>query len=83
MKNIAIFKKFTTYCGLSGLGLLAVSGVMFGAEKLFGHSGYGLLAILTVFVISFLWMTAKSNVELEEKEARWAKEREEVFNSKA
>ena len=76
MKNIAILKKFTTYCGLSGLALLTTSGIMYSAEKLFGHSGYGLIAILVVFVISFLWMTAKSNVEIEEREAQWAKERE-------
>jgi hypothetical protein len=76
MKNIAILKKFTAYCGFSGLALLATAGIMYSAEKLFGQSGYGLLAILVVFVISFLWMTAKSNVEIEQREAQWAKERE-------
>lgn len=78
MKNIAILKRFTTYCGFSGLALLATSGILYSSEKLFGHSGYGVLGMTVVFALCFLWMTAKSNVEIEQREAQWAKEREKL-----
>ena len=42
-----------------------------------GDPSYGIIGILGTFLIWFTYTMAKSQVESEEREAKWAKERAE------
>ena len=47
-------------------------GITLLARTYFGHGGYGLIVVLAVFMLWFLYTMAKSDVE--------SKEREELYN---
>lgn len=75
MKNLAVLNRFLTYIAITVGAGAVFFGITFGSKELFGHGGYGLIGMLTLFTLWFLYVSAKSNVEWEEKEARWAQEK--------
>ena len=77
MKNMAVLKKFLSYIVGMAIGGVLILGIMKLAETYFGNPTYGLIAILGLGFLWFTWTMSVSQVETEEREARWAKEREE------
>lgn len=75
MKNLEVLVTFAKYVAITiGCGALFY-GITYGSKELLGHGGYGLIAVLAVFTLWFLYTMAKSDVESKEREARWAKEK--------
>lgn len=73
--NVKVMKKFAGYVGITALMMFAISGVTFLAKTYMGHEGYGLIGLLGVFMIWFLYSMAKSDVESAEREEKWANEK--------
>ena len=73
--NVKVMKKFAGYVGITALMMFAISGVTFLAKTYTGHEGYGLIGLLGVFMIWFLYSMAKSDVESAEREEKWANEK--------
>ena len=75
MKNIAVLKKFSSYM----LGALIGGALFLGVIKLtsmyFGDPYYGLIVMLGLVFIWFTWSMSVSQVESEQREAQYAKER--------
>ena len=83
MKNMAVLKRFLSYMAVAVIGGALFLSIMKIASMYFGDPYYGLIAIIGLGFIWFTWTISASQVESEEKEARWAKEREERLNLKA
>jgi hypothetical protein len=72
--NVKVMKKFLSYVVITALSMSAIFGITFLANTYLGHGGYGMIAILAVFMLWFLYTMAKSEVE--------SKEREEFYNKR-
>ena len=83
MKNKAVLKRFLSYLLGIAIGGVLFLGVMKLAELYFGNPTYGLIAILGLGFIWFTWTMSVSQVESEEREAQWAKEKAQRANLKA
>jgi len=77
MKNMAVLKRFLSYLVGMLLGGVIFYLIAYGAKFFMGDPSYGIIGILGAFLIWFTYTMAKSQVESEEREAKWAKEREE------
>lgn len=73
--NVKIIKRFLTYVGTTLLGMVAFFGITYGAKTFLGHEGYGVIGMLGVFMVWFLYTMAKSDVESAEREAKWNAEK--------
>ena len=74
MKNMAVLKRFLSYLVGMLLGGVIFYLIAYGAKFFMGDPSYGIIGILGAFLIWFTYTMAKSQVE---REAKWAKEREE------
>jgi len=83
MKNTAVLKRFLSYLIGMAIGGVLFLGIMKLAGTYLGNPTYGLIAILGLGFLWFTWTMSVSQVESEEREAKWAKERAERLNSKA
>ena len=83
MKNKAVLKRFLSYLVGMAIGGVLFLGIMKLADMYLGDPTYGLIAVIGLGFIWFTWTMSVSQVESEEREARWAKEREERLNLKA
>ena len=81
MKNMAVLKRFLSYMAVAVIGGALFLGVMKITTMYFGDPYYGLIAMLGFGFTWFTWSMSVSQVESEEREARWAKERK-ALNSK-
>ena len=70
--NVKVIKKFLSYVGITAVMMSVFFGITLFARTYFGHGGYGLIVVLAVFMLWFLYTMAKSDVE--------SKEREEMYN---
>jgi len=77
MKNMAVLKRFLSYLVGMLLGGVIFYLIAYGAKFFMGDPSYGIIGILGTFLIWFTYTMAKSQVESEEREAKWAKERAE------
>ena len=68
MKNMAVLKKFVEYLVLVSLVGLGCYSISYQAEKMFGHAEYGIIAIIAAFMIAFIFIMAKEQVERQERE---------------
>ena len=71
--NVKVMKKFLSYVVITALMMSAIFGITFLAKTYLGHGGYGMIAILAVFMLWFLYTMAKSDVESKEREALYNK----------
>ena len=62
MKNIEVYKKFAYYLAVTLASMVVFYAITFAAERLLGHEGYGLIAVLAVLMVAFLWVMAKESV---------------------
>jgi|TARA_B100001093_G_scaffold499047_1_gene547884 uncharacterized membrane protein len=77
MKNMAVLKKFVEYLVLVALVGLGFYTISYQAEKMFGHAEYGIIGIIATFMIAFIFVMAKEQVERQEREkARLEREAE-------
>mgnify|MGYP001166906484 FL=1 len=54
MKNIEVYKKFAYYLAVTLASMVVFYAITFAAERLLGHEGYGLIAVLAVLMVAFL-----------------------------
>jgi len=78
MKNIAVLKKFLSYIAVAVIGGALFLGIMKLTSMYFGDPYYGLIGMLGLTFIWFTWSMSASQVESEEREAQYAKEREKL-----
>jgi len=78
MKNIAVLKKFLSYIAVAVIGGALFLGIMKLTSMYFGDPYYGLIGMLGLAFIWFTWSMSASQVESEEREAQYAKEREKL-----
>ena len=78
MKNIAVLKKFSSYMLGALIGGALFVGVMKLTSMYFGDPYYGLIGMLGLVFIWFTWSMSVSQVESEQREAQYAKEREKL-----
>ena len=74
MKNIEVYKKFAYYLAVTLASMVLFYAITFAAERLLGHEGYGLIAVLAVRMVAFLWVMAKESVENDKRKARGAEQ---------
>ncbi len=74
---MTVLKRFLSYLVGMLLGGVIFYLIAYGAKFFMGDPSYGIIGILGAFLIWFTYTMAKSQVESEEREAKWAKEREE------
>ena len=72
-----VLKRFLSYLVGMAIGGVLFLGIMKLADMYFGDPTYGLIAVIGLGFIWFTWTMSVSQVESEEREARWAKERTE------
>lgn len=75
--NVKVLKRFLSYLVGMAIGGVLFLGIMKLADMYFGDPTYGLIAVIGLGFIWFTWTMSVSQVESEEREARWAKERTE------
>lgn len=75
MKNIAVLKKFLSYMAVAVIGGALFLGIMKLTSMYFGDPYYGLIGMLGLVFIWFTWSMSASQVESEQREAQYAKER--------
>jgi len=68
MKNMAVLKKFVEYLVLVSLVILGCYTISYQTEKMFGHAEYGMIGIIAMFMIAFIFVMAKEQVERQERE---------------
>jgi|11_taG_2_1085331.scaffolds.fasta_scaffold33576_3 F0F1-type ATP synthase assembly protein I len=68
MKNMAVLKKFVEYLVLVSLVVLGCYTISYQTEKMFGHAEYGMIGIIAMFMIAFIFVMAKEQVERQERE---------------
>ena len=68
MKNKAVLKKFSEYLVLVSLVMFGCYAISYQAEKMFGHAEYGIIAIMLAFMVAFIFIMAKEQVERKERE---------------
>ena len=78
MKNIAVLKKFLSYMAVAVIGGALFLSIMKITSMYFGDPYYGLIGMLGLGFIWFTWTMCVSQVESEEREAQYAKEREKL-----
>ena len=78
MKNIAVLKKFLSYIAVAVIGGALFLGIMKLTSMYFGDPYYGLIGMLILGFMWFTWSMSVSQVESEEREAKYAKERERL-----
>ena len=82
MKNIEVYKKFAYYLAVTLASMVVFYAITFAAERLLGHEGYGLIAVLAVLMVAFLWVMARESVENDKRKARWAEEDAKLLQSR-
>jgi len=81
MKNKAVLKRFLSYIAIAVIGGALFFSIMKLTTMYFGDPYYGLIAMLGFGFIWFTWTMSVSQVESEQREARWAKERAEKLGT--
>ena len=66
--NIKVMKKFLSYIGITAIGMAVFFSVTFLAKTYLGHEGYGVIGLLGILMVWFLYTMAKSDVESAEIE---------------
>ncbi len=74
MKNNTVLGRFGQYVGATAVAMTVVYMVVLLSQKYLGDPSYGIILIMTAFMLTFLYSMAKSDVESKEREARWAAE---------
>ena len=72
MKNNAVLNRFGQYVGGTALAMATVYVIVHASNKFLGDPSYGIIAVFSTFMLTFLYSMAKSDVENKEREARWA-----------
>jgi|TARA_B100001057_G_C22725893_1_gene901697 hypothetical protein len=72
MKNNTVLGRFGQYVGATAVAMMSVYMIVLLSQKYLGDPSYGIIAIMTAFMLTFLYSMAKSDVENKEREARWA-----------
>ena len=73
--NVKVLKKFLNYVGITAIGMAVFVSITFLAKSYLGHEGYGIIGLIGIFMVWFLYTMAKSDVESAEREEKWAKEK--------
>ena len=73
--NVKVLKKFISYLIGMAIGGVLFLGIMKLAGTYLGNPTYGLIAILGLGFLWFTWTMSVSQVESEEREEKWARER--------
>ena len=74
MKNNTVLGRFGQYVGATALAMATVYVIVHASNKFLGDPSYGIIAVFSTFMLSFLYSMAKSDVERKDREARWAKQ---------
>jgi len=82
MKNMAVLKKFVEYLVLVSLVVLGCYTISYQTEKMFGHAEYGMIGIIAMFMIAFIFVMAKEQVERQEREKQRLKREAEYQKSR-
>jgi len=72
MKNNTVLGRFGQYVGATALAMATVYVIVHASNKFLGDPSYGIIAVMSAFMLAFLYSMAKSDVESKEREARWA-----------
>ena len=72
MKHNTVLGRFGQYVGATALAMATVYVIVHASNKFLGDPSYGIIAVLSAFMLTFLYSMAKSDVESKEREARWA-----------
>jgi|TARA_B100001057_G_scaffold300815_1_gene300995 hypothetical protein len=73
--NVKVLKRFLNYVGITAIGMGTFFGISFLAKTYLGHEGYGVIGLIGIFMVWFLYTMAKSDVESAEREEKWAQEK--------
>lgn len=73
--NVKVLKKFISYLIGMAIGGVLFLGIMKLAGTYLGNPTYGLIAILGLGFLWFTWTMSVSQVESEEREEKWAREK--------
>ena len=74
MKNNTVLGRFGQYVGATALAMATVYVIVHASNKFLGDPSYGIIAVMSAFMLAFLYSMAKSDVERKDREARWAKQ---------
>lgn len=78
MKNMAVLKRFLSYIAVAVIGGALFLSIMKLTSMYFGDPYYGLIGMLGLGFLWLTWTMSASQVESEEREAQYAKEREKL-----